>query len=352
MGNALIEHFPQAMALFAELDDVLQQLPDAPSWSIVDEISQSRPAEHLRQPEFSQPLTTALQLVIHDIYKQWGVDADVAVGHSSGEFAAAYASGLISKATAIKAAYYCGWAAKSCQGNSESPVGMLSVATEAETIKSYLDNAEGDVTIACFNGPRALALSGTVPALTKIKEQLVQAGHYATFIHADLAYHSRFMNDICETFESRLKANTSATPTTNPTASMYSTVTGELMSGAADAAYWTKNLLSPVLFEQTISTMLNSPNAPNVLIEIGPAGVLAGPVTEIKTRLGGAAEGVQYLRSLNRGPSAISPILHTAGKLFMAGHDVNLARVNEPRSGPESLTTIDLPNNPESESKA
>nr|POF20687.1 fumagillin dodecapentaenoate synthase [Quercus suber] len=160
------------------------------------------------------------------------------------------------------------------------------------------------------------------------------------------------MNDICETFESRLKANTSATPTTNPTASMYSTVTGELMSGAADAAYWTKNLLSPVLFEQTISTMLNSPNAPNVLIEIGPAGVLAGPVTEIKTRLGGAAEGVQYLRSLNRGPSAISPILHTAGKLFMAGHDVNLARVNEPRSGPESLTTIDLPNNPESESKA
>ncbi|TGJ78884.1 hypothetical protein E0Z10_g9884 [Xylaria hypoxylon] len=51
--------------------------------------TESRTTEHLQQPEFSQPLVTALQLAILAVLESWGIKATRVVGHSSGEIAAA-----------------------------------------------------------------------------------------------------------------------------------------------------------------------------------------------------------------------------------------------------------------------
>ncbi len=56
---------------------------------------ESRSADHLREPEFSQPLVTALQLAILEILNDWGINALAVVGHSSGEIAAAHAAGYL-----------------------------------------------------------------------------------------------------------------------------------------------------------------------------------------------------------------------------------------------------------------
>ena len=93
MGRDLLQSFKPARDTVDHLDAVLQGLPDPPSWTILDELTSSCDPEHIRQPEFSQPLVTALQLALLSVLKSWGVLPNCVVGHSSGEIAAACAAG-------------------------------------------------------------------------------------------------------------------------------------------------------------------------------------------------------------------------------------------------------------------
>ena len=65
--------------------------------SVAGELTEARSPQALRQPEFSQPLVTALQLAMLAVLKKWGIQPQSVVGHSSGEIAAACAAGLLSE---------------------------------------------------------------------------------------------------------------------------------------------------------------------------------------------------------------------------------------------------------------
>ncbi|KAJ4379020.1 hypothetical protein N0V86_005897, partial [Didymella sp. IMI 355093] len=103
--------FPPARSILKELDEVLQAQPNPPAWTLLAELNEPRSVYHLRQPEFSQPLVTALQLCLFALFKSWGITPNAVVGHLSGEIAAAYAAGHLGLAGAIKAAFYRGRAA-------------------------------------------------------------------------------------------------------------------------------------------------------------------------------------------------------------------------------------------------
>ncbi|KAI8258184.1 Highly reducing polyketide synthase gloL [Colletotrichum sp. SAR11_239] len=62
----------------------------------------------LAEAEFSQPCLVAIQVALVDLLRSWGVTPDAVVGHSSGETAAAYASGAITAEGAISIAYHRG----------------------------------------------------------------------------------------------------------------------------------------------------------------------------------------------------------------------------------------------------
>ncbi|PYH32869.1 thiolase-like protein [Aspergillus neoniger CBS 115656] len=101
MGKALVDTFPSSQQLLRHLDAVLQALPHPPQWSLYDELTCPRSSDHVRQPELSQPLVTALQLLIIDLLNTWCVQPASVVGHSSDEIAAAVAAGLLEPEDAI-----------------------------------------------------------------------------------------------------------------------------------------------------------------------------------------------------------------------------------------------------------
>lgn len=80
------------------------------------------------------------------------------VGHSSGEIAAAFASGRLSLADAIKAAFYRGRAAVNCKEKAEVGVGMLAVGLGAKGATPFLQKHEGSAWIACFNSPSSVTI--------------------------------------------------------------------------------------------------------------------------------------------------------------------------------------------------
>ena len=188
------------------LDQVLQSLPSPPSWSLVSELTEFRSSEHLRQPEFSQPLVTALQLCLVAVLEVWGINPRSVVGHSSGEIAAAYAAGLLDRASAIAAAFYRGRAALNRNEEAATDVGMLAVGLGAEATTEFLAKYVGQAWIACFNSPSSVTVSGKNATLEALRENVTAAGHFARRLQVDLAYHSELMDVIGQEYEKLLSA--------------------------------------------------------------------------------------------------------------------------------------------------
>ncbi|KAI2616727.1 reducing type I polyketide synthase [Hypoxylon sp. NC1633] len=342
MGKQLLESFSLAAEVVEQLDAVLQGLPSPPPWSLKRELTEERDAIHLRNPEFSQPLVTALQLATLAVLRDWGIYPGAVVGHSSGEIAAACASGYLSPAEAILIAYFRGQAGKHLA--SAKPVGMLAVGVAPGAFTKYIDEDDDLVQIACYNSSRSLTVSGTVSALERLRDRLQADGHFARILQVDYAYHSKYMSAIGKNYLEMLHENCSEPSEKSVGVSMFSSVTGELMKQPTDHAYWLENMVSPVRFDQAASKMMDGKDGVNFLVEIGPSNALKGPISQIIETFGSLTTQPIYTSTAQRGPESLIALYRVAGTLYSVGGDVNLGRVNEYHYGERPCTLIDLPN--------
>ncbi|KAF7590609.1 hypothetical protein BBP40_002604 [Aspergillus hancockii] len=346
MGLELLETFSQARSCVDKLDTVLQRLPDPPKWSLYDELTKPCTPEHTRRPALSQPLVTALQIAIIEVFRSWGVSPTSVVGHSSGEIAAAYAAGYLTDAEAIVIAYHRGVASQEGRQNNAVSLGMLAVGMGAEQIMSYIAGLE-EVQIACYNSPASVTLSGIASVLEEVKKRLTENGVFARMLQVDLAYHSTYMDKIGELYEALLTRDlplhTQQSPASD-VATMFSSVSGCKQANYPDIVYWKKNMTSPVRFEDALRNMLSGKASVDFLVEIGPHGALKGPITQTQTTLESPASNITYHSALRRGSASIHSTLAVAGQLFLAGAPIDLERVIKDTEPSRPLVIVDLPN--------
>ncbi|KAI1170391.1 putative polyketide synthase [Nemania sp. FL0916] len=351
MGRALLQNFPLALETIKRLDIILQGLIHPPKWSLVQELTEARDPQVLRQPEFSQPLVTALQIALVHVLRSWGVKAKCVVGHSSGEIAAAYAAGLLTEENAIKSAYYRGYGVQATQGSQPCKMGMMAVGLSSKDAQAYILEAARSrpgveaVTVACDNSPNSVTLSGPVSLLEVVQAKVTADKQFARMLQVDMAYHSPFMEEIGETYVKYLDAE-AISPIKNKTSEvkMFSSVDGRWSQRAVDVGYWYSNMIQPVRFRQALEQMLTDEDAPDFLIEVGPSGALAGPVGQIKKSMPGGGSNVQYCSAMARGQDAENAPFDVAGKLFVAGYPVDLMAVNSIPANPAPKVLVDLSN--------
>lgn len=139
----------------------------------------------LSRAELSQPLCTALQIAIVDLLASWGVTPSAVVGHSSGEVAAAYAAGALSKEDALIAAFYRGFV---CQKVTKAG-GMAAVGLGKTEVLPFLVH---DVGIACENSGSSVTLSGNSDPLEQVMSAIKsqQDRAFIRKLQVDMAYHS------------------------------------------------------------------------------------------------------------------------------------------------------------------
>nr|AFP89392.1 polyketide synthase [Cladosporium phlei] len=347
MGRGLIDAYSGARPLLAGLDKALQALPEPPSWSIIDELYDPRTPDHLRLPEFSQPLVTALQLVLVSALSEWGITPSSVVGHSSGEIAGAYAAGFLTAEDAIKIAFFRGEAAKQLQQAQSEAVGMLAVGIGAEEVIPYIGELSATVQIACYNSAKSVTLSGKASDLEIVKTRLQADSHFARALQVNLAYHSTYMTAIGERYQELVERNTGKPLPGNSNVTMYSSVTGGANSDLKDSLYWRTNMVSPVLFNDATTELLKAENPATLMIELGPSGALAGPFSQIKNALPEHGAGVQYFAAAKRGPDSVRSLFEVAGRVFAAGGDVNIRKVNTDErlvDTADPAIIVDLPN--------
>lgn len=347
MGKELLDRFAVARETIKQLDQTLQSLPKdiAPCWTLQEELTEARSAEHMRLPEFSQPLVTALQLALLSVLTSWGLKPESVVGHSSGEIAAAVAAGHLTPEDGIKAAYFRGKAARDLQEQTtqNGKLGMLAVGIGPEDCQKYLESYP-KVKVACRNSPKSATLAGRAEDLQQLESDIKADGHFARLLLVDLAYHSEYMAEISQHYRKLLETHCpglASSPPKSGDVKFFSTVYGEVRDQSTDVDYWVSNMMSPVLFDQGLLSLVKQGGA-GYLIELGPSGALAGPIKQILQSLD-APTPIPYSECLHRGQDSIRSLYDLAGKLFLAGVDIDLLNVNGIiNSKPRVI--IDLPN--------
>ncbi|PYI09179.1 hypothetical protein BO78DRAFT_363301 [Aspergillus sclerotiicarbonarius CBS 121057] len=273
----------------------------------------------------SHPLCTALQVAVVDCLRGWNIVPHSVVGHSSGEIAAAYAAGAISRTAAWLIAFYRGPVSKA---TADKGATMMAVRATQRALINHMEACPSrDLTIAAFNSPTNYTISGSRNSLEGFKKRLESEGITAKWLNVQNAYHSPHMKSVVDDYihliqEVETQKGTMLSGFTP--VKMISSVTGsEIQEDAIRTAeYWGKNLLSPVHFSSAIRTMCVGEEI-GAIVEIGPHSTLKTSI--IETLKDGNIEGIRYLNISTRNILTSTPCLQAVGSLWETGYPVNLA---------------------------
>lgn len=252
---------------------------------------------------------------------------DAVLGHSTGEIAAAYASGALSLSAAITVAYYSGHAAQHLAGEGA----MAAVGLGRGDVETYLAGEDG-VVVACENSPQNVTLSGDKAALEGVLAK-IKADHpdrVARLLRVERAFHSQHIKDIGDELENLLQQGLDSVTEGQgkvPAVSFFSTVTASKVEGKGKlgAGYWRENLEVPVRFQEAARLLLRSTASRDgsILLEVGPHSALSQPLEEILAEEEGAK--AQYVATVVRGRSVVKSLLSSVGQFYQQNASVNLS---------------------------
>ncbi|XXH00491.1 hypothetical protein Hte_006837 [Hypoxylon texense] len=336
MGKVALKEFPTVLDTIEKLDRILWRLDPKPEFNMVDLLLDDTPeaAGKIAEAEISQPLCTAIQIAMVDLFSEWDITPQVSIGHSSGEIGAAYAAGLLSAPEAIVAAFCRGRAVAT---HSEQGA-MLAVGLGTNEAQEFLPSTLDDVCIACENSPNSVTLSGRAEPISQLYEVLGAKGILARILPTGRAYHSPHMAAVGDAYDIMLTESIGGLSQEDlewcrPRSHMISSVTGEpIVEGinTLPASYWSDNLRQRVRFDTAVQRLGSDGDFAHIthVIEVGPHSALAGPFKQICRANKNMADRFTYVPSLVRKKNDADQLLSAAGSLFIAGYAVDLEAVN------------------------
>ncbi|KAF5603867.1 polyketide synthase [Fusarium pseudocircinatum] len=344
MGKTMIETSSQFRESIQKCQDALRDVPDAPTWKLMDELMASEEKSRIGEAAISQPLCTATQIAIVDVLASAGVHFDAVVGHSSGEISAVYAAGLLSATDAMRIAYYRGLYAKHASGPSGAKGSMMAVGMGSEDATAFCDQDQfkGRISLAASNSPSSATISGDQDAILEAKEILDEQKTFARLLKVDTAYHSHHMRACAEPYLQSLKACNITVNTPSSNCIWVSSVYGnaDMLDDEDDLSalagqYWIDNMVRPVLFSEALECSLWRAGPFNLSLEIGPHPALKGPASQtMKTALGHV---LPYATFLRRGYDDVEAFSGGIGYVWAyLGSHVDFAGYYEAIHGPEA----------------
>ncbi|KAI8626691.1 polyketide synthetase [Xylariaceae sp. FL1651] len=307
MGRELIVSSEFAASRLRYLDSLLQLLPPVhrPTWSLSAKLVDK---DSIQEAALSQPLCTAIQIIMVDFLKTVGIEFYAVVGHSSGEIAAAYAAGLISAEDACRISYYRGLHAAIACGEGGKPGKMMAVATSFQDAQELcnLPYFKGRICIAANNAPNSVTIAGDEDAILEAKVVFEDEEKSVKALFVDKAYHSHHMLKSSVAYAKDISSFKPAfSPVCNANSRWFSSVYGQEVSHIEEKlneTYWNQNMINTVLFSNAIETAWADAGPFDAAIEVGPHPALKRPVLESIKQVS-AAGNLSYTGVLSRGQS-------------------------------------------------
>ena len=339
-GRALYEAHP----VFRRAVDAIDEHWRGHADSSLREAAFEAPPAELNECRLAQPVTFMLQCALVDLFKTWGVYPDCVVGHSSGEVAAAYASGALSLAEATRLVYHRATLQQRTAGSGRMlPIGLDMAGVERLLheleIPFYTENGGAPpVEIACENAPASTVICGKEEALQPVLEELERRNLQHRLLPGNIAFHSAAMDQLeTDAHEALSFLNDIAFDAAVP---FVSSVTGE-HTERLDNAYWWTNIRRRVRFAAALETAVRD-FRPDVVLELAPHSALQSSIVQC---LEGNASRAVCIPTLRRDTDVCLGFHEALGALFRAGVKLDFA-AQFPR--PEPITHL-LPGYPRDE---
>lgn len=210
----------------------------------------------------------AIQIGLTNVLREMNIEPDYIIGHSVGELGCAYADGCFTAEEMILSAYSRGMASLETKVVFGS---MAAIGLGYQQIRPLLPDG---IEVACHNGPDSSTISGPAELVAKFVKELTDKNIFAREVPcSNIPYHSKYIAAMGPKLLARLqeviktpKQRSSKWLSTSVPKSDWEKPEALFCS----AEYQTNNLLSSVLFEETMRLLPE--NA--VTIEIAPHGLL------------------------------------------------------------------------------
>ncbi|WP_072557021.1 phthiocerol type I polyketide synthase PpsB [Mycobacterium tuberculosis] len=240
MGRQLLADEPAFAAAVAELEPVFVEQA---GFSLRDVIATGKELVGIEQIQLG---LIGMQLTLTELWRSYGVQPDLVIGHSMGEVAAAVVAGALTPAeglrvTATRARLM---APLSGQGGM-ALLGLDAAATEA-LIADY-----PQVTVGIYNSPRQTVIAGPTEQIDELIAQVRAQNRFASRVNIEVAPHNPAMDALQPAMRSELADLTPRTPTIGIISTTYADLHTQPVF---DAEHWATNMRNPVRFQQAIAS--------------------------------------------------------------------------------------------------
>ena len=308
MGRRLYEGEPIFRRVIDRCNEILR--PDLPRTLHSVLYPQPGDATPLDETRYTHIAMFAVQYGLAALWRSWGVEPSLIMGHSVGEIVAATVAGQMSFEDGLKLMLERG---RLMQGLS-TPGLMASLRVDEKRASAALGPYRDRVSIAAVNGPESTVISGDKAAVQEIVSRLEKEGTKVKVLNVSNAFHSPLVEPVLAEFEKTAKEVRYTPPQVPLFSSMRLETVGE--HNPLDAVYWRQNLRNTVRFSEAMQKLHGQ--GYRLFLEIGPAPILVSMGSQCVP----IGEGV-WLPSLREDRDDWQQLLESLGLLYVNGIDVD-----------------------------
>ena len=290
MLEALRAAEPIVARTFAEADRVMTPLLGKPLSDFVfvdqnDAKAVANAEEDLRQTEITQPAVLAIDLALTRLLAAYGIEPDMTMGHSLGEYGALVAAGALPFEEALEAVSARGRGMAEVAGQDNGR--MAAVFAPLEEIEKILKTIDGYVVVANVNSKSQGVIGGASKAVEKAMDLFLRAGYNVVPLPVSHAFHTSIVAPASEPLRRVLEHLHLESPHI-PTAA---NVNGEFYPMGPGVVPLMVDILarqvaSPVQFVKGLKTLYHA--GARVFVEVGPKKALQGFAEDVLSEYGDA----------------------------------------------------------------
>ena len=274
MGRQLLTDEPAFAAAVAELEPVFVEQA---GFSLHDVLANGKELVDIEQIQLG---LIGVQLALTGLWRSYGVQPDLVIGHSMGEVAAAVVAGALTPAEGLRVTATRSRLMAPLSGQGGMALLELDAAATEALIADY-----PQVTLGIYNSPRQTVIAGPTKQIDELITRVRAKARFASRVNIEVAPH----NPAMDALQPQMRSELADLAPRTPTVPIISTTYKDLRTDPVfDAEHWAINMRNPVHFQQAITT---AGTDHHTFIEISAHPLLTQAITDT---LHSAQHGTRY----------------------------------------------------------
>jgi acyl transferase domain-containing protein/SAM-dependent methyltransferase/acyl carrier protein len=307
MGRQLYETQPAFRQILDQCDALLRDYLEQPLLTVL--YPEPGVESPLDDTAYTQPALFALEYALAQLWRSWGIEPAILMGHSVGEYVAACVAGVFDLEDGLRLISARARLMQALPRNGA----MVSARADEERVREMLEPHAERVSLAAINGPQSVVFSGERQAVEAVSAELQSQGIETKPLQVSHAFHSPLMEPMLEEFAEVARQISYSAPRIGVVSNLMGGVVGEEL---CSADYWCRHVRQPVRFAAGMETLHQQ--GYELFLEIGPKPVLLGMGRRCLPDDAGA-----WLPSLRPGRDDWQQLLESLGGLYVRGAQID-----------------------------